>query len=143
MKINSKRLLGVLIASLLAGCSLLAPAGGSNVNFEGTTWILISYRGNDANTELGSVAIFQNGEVGGFGGCNLYGGKYTLESGNNRIEIVDLVSTLIYCEEPADLMDQEMALVGILSDATRYEVANGRLKIYNSNNEELIFKENQ
>jgi heat shock protein HslJ len=122
----------------------LAPTSGQDQALENTDWLLISYRGRDAIIEVKSTALFQNNEVGGFGGCNQFGGKYRLPvAGNNRIEIVDLVSTLMFCVEPESVMEQEAAFLEILNDADRFEVANGRLTIYNTANEVLIFKENQ
>jgi heat shock protein HslJ len=63
-----------------------------------------------------------------------------LQTGN-RIEIVDLVSTLIFCEEPAGVMDQESALLDMMNDAASFEVANNRLRIITNANDELVFEE--
>ncbi len=144
MKMLRYIFLGLLIAAIATGCSLLSPSGKPNQILENTDWLLISYRGMDAITETESTVLFQNGEVGGFGGCNQFGGQYKLPAtGGNRIEIDDLVSTLMFCVEPEGVMEQEAAFLEILNDADRFEVANDRLKIYNSTNEVLIFKENQ
>lgn len=144
MKIFRNMILGLLITVMVAGCSLLAPDGGQEQSLENNDWLLISYRGIDAIIEVKSTVLFQNKEVGGFGGCNSFGGQYNLPAvGSNRIEITDLVSTLMFCAEPEGAMEQEAAFLEILNDANRFEVVNGRLKIYNNANEELVFKENQ
>jgi len=143
MKVFTKITIGLLAAAVISGCGLLPFTWGSGQSLENTDWLLISYRGKDALIEAESTVFFQNGELAGSGGCNSFGGQYDLLVGNNRIEINDLVSTLMFCVEPEGVMDQEAAFLEILNDAERFEVANERLKIYNSGNEELIFKENE
>jgi heat shock protein HslJ len=144
MKMLRYIFLGLLIAAMAAGCTLLYPSRSPKQTLENTDWLLISYRGKDAIIEVKSTVLFQNNEVGGFGGCNQFGGQYTLPTfGGNGIEISDLASTLMFCVEPEGVMEQEAAFLEILNDANRFEVSNDRLKIYNSANEVLIFKENQ
>jgi heat shock protein HslJ len=144
MKFIRSILLWLLVAALISGCNLMGSASNQKKSLENTNWLLISYRGKDAIIEAKSTALFQNNEVGGFGGCNQYGGQYKLPAGgSNRIEITDLVSTLMFCAEPEGAMEQEAAFLEILNDAIRFEVVNDRLKIYNSADEELIFKKNQ
>ena len=144
MKMLRYIFLGLLIAAIATGCTLFSPSGSPKQTLENTDWLLISYRGKDAIVEVKSTVLFQNGEVGGFGGCNQFGGQYTLPTfGGNGIEIGDLASTLMFCVEPEGVMEQEAAFLEILNDANRFEVANDRLMIYNSTNEVLIFKENQ
>lgn len=141
MRVLRNIFLGLLMAALVAGCGLVAPTGDLEKSLENTKWLLISYRGMDVINEVETTALFQNGEVGGSSGCNQYGGQYTV--GNARIEIVDLVSTLMFCVEPEGVMDQEGAFLEIMNDANRFEISNGRLRIYNKANEVLIFKVNQ
>jgi heat shock protein HslJ len=144
MKIFRNIIMGLLIAAIIAGCTLLVPTSRQEQALENTDWLLISYRGKDAIIEVKSTVLFQNNEVGGFGGCNQFGGKYNLPAaGSNRIEIGELASTLMFCVEPESVMEQEAAFLEMLNDANRFEVANGRLTIYNTANEVLIFKENQ
>jgi heat shock protein HslJ len=144
MKMLKYAILSLLIAAIVSGCTLLSPSGTPKQTLENTDWLLISYRGKDAIIEVKSTVLFQNNEVSGFGGCNQFGGQYTLPTfGGNGIEIGDLASTLMFCVEPEGVMEQEAAFLEILNDADRFEVANDRLMIYNSAKEVLIFKENQ
>lgn len=67
------------------------------------------------------------GEVGGSGGCNNYGGGYTIEAG--RLVFSEIVSTLMACADQA-VTAQEMAYLAALQTAGRFAITNGMLTIW-------------
>lgn len=114
----------VLVAAtvlLLAGCADGEPDGGSESlgPVEGVTWILdrssIDAIVDDAPADVRVTAVFENGEVGGSAGCNLYGGFYDLaEDGTLAIEVGGM--TEMACDEPLMALDQ--AYVAALANVT-------------------------
>jgi heat shock protein HslJ len=114
----------VLVAAtvlLLAGCADGEPDGGSESPgpVEGVTWVLdgssIDALVDDAPVDARVTALFEDGEVGGSAGCNLYGGFYDLaEDGALAIEIGG--PTEMACDEPLMALDQ--AYVAELGDVT-------------------------
>ena len=67
------------------------------------------------------------GEVGGSGGCNSYGGGYTIKDG--RLVFSAIVSTLMACTDQA-ITEQEMAYLAALQTAGRFAITNGMLTIW-------------
>lgn len=103
--------LAVAVALVLAGCADEEPAGGSAApgQVEGVTWILDASSVNtlidDAPADARVTALFEDGEVGGSAGCNLYGGFYDLaEDGGLAIEVGGM--TEMACAEPLMALDQ-------------------------------------
>jgi heat shock protein HslJ len=92
------------------------------------TWYLqaILYQGAtaplDANTQI--TATFDNqGQVSGYGGCNNYGGPYTITGQNlpsgTGISIGPLISTRMYCTATSST---EQSYLAILGTAVSYTV---------------------
>lgn len=105
------------------------------VELEGTLWKLDSYVNNVGNlvsvlpnTEI--TAQFQNGKVGGSGGCNNYFGDYNISG--NAITIGALSSTLMLCTMPDGIMAQEGNYLAALQSAASYEIKGNRLVITNA-----------
>jgi heat shock protein HslJ len=97
---------------------------------EGTNWLLESYAGADgqATAALADVqvtALFADGRVGGSGGCNNYGGPYTVDG--SGLTVGPLASTMMACMGP--VMDQETAYLSALQSAASYAVVDGKLQI--------------
>jgi heat shock protein HslJ len=110
------------------------------------TWYLqaILYQGAtaplDANGQI--TAIFDNqGHISGYGGCNNYGGPYTitgkaLPSGTG-ISIGPLTSTLMYCSATGSM---EQSYLTILGSAVSYTVfPNQQMSITDSLGNALSF----
>jgi heat shock protein HslJ len=138
----------VLLVFLLAACAPAAATpeipetGDDVVNLEGTRWELESMgqRGAESPIVVGSTVTLEfqaEGMVVGQGGCNGYGGQYTVDGEN--IEIREIVSTLMACADDA-VTQQEADFFQALQAADTYEVEGDRLTIfYNDGQEALVF----
>jgi heat shock protein HslJ len=71
------------------------------------------------------VAIFRSGQVSGFSGCNDYTGSYVIDG--QALAVSGLTSTQQSCA--AEVMQQEQVYLASLAAAQSYQVANGRLVI--------------
>ena len=98
---------------------------------ENTKWVL----GSTAS-ELGIVSMaidenifftISNGEIGGNGGCNGFGG--TVEIDGNSINIGQMISTQMFCEEDG-ISEREQELFAILGAASSYEILRQTLTLF-------------
>lgn len=97
-----------------------------------TRWQLSSFTsGGESMTPLEGAPItleFSSPmDVGGSGGCNSFGGMYTVE--DESISISALASTMMACEDEA-LMDQEAWFFETLAMVERYNIAAGDLILH-------------
>lgn len=105
-------------------------------------WELVSYGAPDAQTpvipESGVTLEFINeGEAGGSGGCNSYGGSYMVE--DDTIAFNNLISTLMACADTG-LTEQEQVYLQALQSAVRYELSGDQLTLwYGEGQEQLVF----
>ncbi|MDG6249693.1 META domain-containing protein [Methanocalculus sp.] len=76
------------------------------------------------------TAIFDNGSVGGTGGCNSYSAAYEV-SEDGRLRIEPPIQTLVYCM-PEAVMDQESRYFSLLTEMTKYEIEEDRLLLSSS-----------
>ncbi len=97
------------------------------------SWRLISYGPPGAlspaveGSEAG-ITFNEDGTLGGNSGCNGYGGNYTVEG--NQITFAEIISTLIFCDEP--LGGQEEAVYQVLTETATYEIEGNTLTITNN-----------
>lgn len=122
---------------VLAACSPTTPgeptlAAPSAVDLAGTKWALVSFDGTSpapVQTQGQPVTLeFQaDGAVGGFGGCNSFGGTYTTETGS--LKISGVASTLMACADNAVTMQEQRYLQALVT-AGRFEVSGNNLKIW-------------
>jgi heat shock protein HslJ len=123
-----------LASLLLAACTVTRepvgePDDDAGEALVGTEWILDGMNGEPALTETRVTMQFDNGRVGGFSGCNSYGGEYRVEG--NRLVLSDIGATAMACLDPENVMDQEAEFHRILaSDDLTFEAADDRLRIY-------------
>ena len=140
MKAFRVLILTTLILIVVSGCALIPPTGGQISSLEDTNWTLTSYNGTQAVDGVKTTALFKDGQVTGSAGCNSYGGEYNLVGGkNNRIEIMNVISTQMACLSPEGVMIQEDAFLKIMTEAFRFQILNGQLKILTENGGTLIF----
>jgi heat shock protein HslJ len=78
--------------------------------------------------DLDVTLLLEDGQLGGFNGCNSYGGEYTLANGELRIAGDSLFQTLIACldEIPSQLETQMMTG---LHEMESYDIIGDRLTI--------------
>ncbi len=120
-----------IVGAILGGLVLIGVAFSAGDAVEGQSWS-VSRIATDG--ELGPplggtiiTATFENDAVGGIAGCNTYFGSYQVEG--SRVAFDQLGSTLMFCNEPQGVMDQESAYLGLLQSATKFVVEKGQLKL--------------
>ena len=113
------------------------------------TWVLTQYGSNNATTAVidpstidppggGEITLrFDDGNVNGNDGCNLYFGTYS--QNNCNLSIGNLSTTLIYCFPPI-IMTQASTYKNILVDVQTFSTANNQLKLCTSDDRVLIFE---
>ncbi len=99
----------------------------------GAQWQALSF-----NNGLGGVtsvmsgteitAIFdENGTLSGSAGCNSYTTSYTVDG--NQISIMPAATTMMFCAEPENVMEQEAAFVAALPMADTFSIEGDRLEL--------------
>ncbi len=111
---------------LLFLCMLLLPAcAPAPANqLSGTSWVLVSL---DGNVQVGeaisgqpvTLAFTSDTEVGGSGGCNSFGGKYTATG--SAISFSEIAATLMACTGEG-IGEVEAAYFAALNSADHYEI---------------------
>lgn len=106
-------------------------------DLDDTKWILASLNGEPPVEGPTLTLDFHHGtEVGGFAGCNHFGGSYSAADGT--LTIGDITQTLQLCEAPAGVMEQETDYLELLANAARYTVTDGTLEIQNEAGETIL-----
>jgi heat shock protein HslJ len=102
----------------------------------GVTWYAVSVnngrgavQGLVAGTEI--TALFgEDGSLSGSAGCNNYSAQYTTDG--DAISIGPAAMTMMMCVDPEGVMEQEMAYVTALSNATVYAIQGNALELRDS-----------
>jgi len=107
------------------------PAG--EIDLENTEWTLISHGPPDAQIQVieGTTVTLEfddQGNATGEGGCNLFGGDYSVTNGD-EIFITDIVSTERACLDEA-VMEQERQYYSALNAAVSFELLENMLSIW-------------
>lgn len=115
------------------------PAGTASA-LAGTSWQLVSYGGSGAETPViaGSTITLTfgvAGEVGGFGGCNTYGGAYTVQE--TTLTLRDIVSTLRACVDQT-VTEQEVGYLAALQATGRFAITADTLTIWYDNERSVL-----
>lgn len=115
----------------------MAAAQEEGTALDSTHWQLVSLDGADlaAGTAI-TLSFGPDGSAGGSGGCNTYGGSYTLDA-DGRIAFTGVFSTMMACD-PA-IMDQETAYFAALQSASAYQLVAGQLVITYGDGQKLVF----
>lgn len=99
----------------------------------GTLWLATNYnngRGAVTSLVIGSeiTATFaEDGTLSGSAGCNRYTATYTLDG--DQISITPLATTMMFCEEPEGVMEQETEFVAALEMADVFSIQGDRLEL--------------
>lgn len=75
------------------------------------TWNLVSLNGSAVLPDTPLTIEFADGQVGGFSGCNSFGGTYTQKGSD--LQFVQMESTLMACAETG-VMEQERVYLAAL-----------------------------
>ena len=120
-------------ALLLASCSGGEEAGDvaeapTLAELEGTEWRLTHFaEGEPAPAEPAVTLRFEEGRVGGSGGCNRYFGTPTAGETPGSLTFGPIGATRMACPEPA--MSIETRFLSALETTTRIGLADGRLEL--------------
>ena len=99
-------------------------------------WSLIRLEGIDIPPTAGITVTFgPGGDLGGSGGCNQYGSRYSVEGDTMAIED-DIVSTMMGCEGVVG--QRESAFFAALGAVETWRVADGRLTLSSAAGTELL-----
>jgi heat shock protein HslJ len=131
--------------ALRGGRLTLADVNGGNVlGFDAPAdsaakgaWSLVTLDGQPLPSDVKvTLQVDADGSLGGHGGCNQYGGPWSVEG--EELSIGPLRSTLMACLEPAGAV--ETAYLGALEGATSWTVVDGELRIAGEGAGELVFR---
>jgi heat shock protein HslJ len=144
----------LLLAALLVACGPTAtpsevevtagssPAPDPGNRLAGSEWVLVVLNGSPLLEGTHITLKFDEASLGGFAGCNSYGGGadsggYTATEAGG-LEIPMLAITAMACPSPEGVMEQEQAYVEALGDATAYEVDGTRLVLRDGAGEAIL-----
>jgi len=131
-----------LICLLLITLVFLTACGGvlgsDQLDLSGTTWKLISYGGKLPIEGKSMTANFDGKEISGSASCNHYFGEYQIKG--NQLRIEGLGWTEMACMDPEGIMEQEQAVMGMLSNSDTFAIQGDRLEIKTTTGESLIFE---
>jgi heat shock protein HslJ len=117
-----------------------APSGES-VGLAGTRWTLTELNGAPLVEGTNITLNFGEGETEGpfegFGGCNGYGGTYAA-SNDGALSTGEIMSTMMLCEAPEGVADQEQQFLLRLAEVVAYEVTDSQLALKNDAGETLL-----
>lgn len=135
----------VLLAALLSACGPAAapegpdptatappPASGGNL-LEGTEWVLTSLGASPLLDGTHITLKFAEGKLGGFAGCNSYGGAQDsggqIATAEGTLTVSEMAMTAMACPSPEGVMEQEQAYVEALRAASTYHLDGDRLEL--------------
>lgn len=90
----------------------------------GHDWILLSLRGDPVIPGTKITLTVSPQQLGGYAGCNWYGGEYLVRGDTLRIEELSMTARL--CEHPERVMAQENEFVDLLDDDGIYRTGRYR-----------------
>ena len=122
---KQKMLLWILLFPILAACGGTPPADPATLT--DTTWVLQELRGQAPLPGSTITLELAADMLGGTAGCNRYGGPYTAQQG--RLTIGQTWMTLMYCLDPAGVMEQEQDYLAALAAVASYRTTAGRLEL--------------
>jgi heat shock protein HslJ len=133
-----------LILLLLVTCGPLPSPEGTAGGMDALLgeWVLTSLHGEPPLQGTQITLEFRADTIGGFAGCNAYGGgpdsdAYTVED-DGTLEIPGLARTLQACLEPEGVMEQEDAYFDTLTNAASYRVVNDQLEIQDETGKTIL-----
>lgn len=144
-------LAGLLLAVALVACgpaatptapmtTAIPPAAGNPL--AGSEWQLVSLHGDPLLEDTYISLTFEEDRLGGFAGCNHYGGGPDSGSYNvtpdGSLEIPLLAITQMLCVEPDGVMEQEDAFVKALTGAIAYHLEDDILSLQNAEGETVL-----
>lgn len=131
------RRVAVMVVAVLAGLVACTQTLNQDEDpLDGTTWTLETYAKSRPIPGTTISASFIEGKVSGSAGCNSYKGSYHVNGA--RIQIAELAWTLMACQGPEGIMEQEQRVMEILGGVERFHIVDGKLQLERSDHETLI-----
>ena len=136
------KLLGLITVLIMPACTSAAaevttppakstaPSSAEN-NLANTQWVLVSFGAPDAETPIVEASTITlefgaDGQAGGSGGCNSYGGEYQVQ--DHTLSFSQINSTLMACADER-VMQQEQRYFQALETAGQFELTDDHLAI--------------
>lgn len=124
---------GKLLISDASGAVVLV-FSPQDTSLEGKAWSLTAFNnGQNLVSVLPDTQInveFKDANISGTSGCNRYSGSF--QQNGQKLTFDPLVSTEMYCGEPAGVMEQETAYLNALSKVARYTIDGNRLTLFDA-----------
>lgn len=121
----------LLLGILMVSCGGL---GSYAAALDGTNWTLESISGAQPLASTTITLTFDGGTVGGSGGCNSYGGKFTAT--DTELAFSNLSSTEMACETA--IMAQEASFFAALGSEVTYQRSDTSLGLTNRVNSQVL-----
>ena len=140
-----RAIIALLLALALPGCGR---AGGRQTSGDavgdtdappplaGTEWVALSVDG--ARVLAGTQITLEADSLGlgGYAGCNWYGGRYTRRGDSLRVE--DVSSTGRGCLVPQGVTEQEMRFLTLLREARSYRISGDTLRLQGAGGQGIL-----
>ncbi len=122
----------ILTLVVLSACT----SNGAKESLNGSAWSLTSLNGTPPVGKTAPTLSFEKDTLGGSGGCNSFGAKYTVDG--DKLTVSELISTMMACMD-LDVMHQETAYLVALGKAQTFSIEGSSLHILTSDGVELVF----
>ena len=115
----------------------MSPPAALVTGLAGTSWMIVGYAGPTGVAtamiprSTVSLTLGADGNAGGNGGCNRYGGSYTTDPASGTLAFGPLMQTEMACP-PQSTMDQESAYLAALARTSRYRMSGANLQLVDS-----------
>jgi heat shock protein HslJ len=113
------------------------PAAAPAAELPGTTWFVTGFAGPTgvATAVIPGTTVTldfgRDGNAGGNGGCNRYGGDFSTDPGTGTLAFGPLIRTEMACT-PDSTTTQENGYLVALERTTAHRIADGRLQLLDS-----------
>lgn len=128
-------LLFLIAFFLLCAGSLLSGCGVDNP-LQDTAWTLVELSDKTLIPSTEITLAFTLDEFSGMGGCNAYGGDYTVSA--QSLAIGEIFSTLQDCSDPAGVLDQEDMYHNLLLKVDSYALRSEELRLFDATGREIL-----
>lgn len=127
--------IGTIALVAVLGIALVGCSAADQPSLDGTEWTLVAWSvSSQKATDFPITLSFEGDKLGGQAPVNSYGGTY--EASGGSLTLGDVNRTLMAGSPEADRA--ENAYFGLLEQAERYEVEDGRLKLLDGAGNELL-----
>jgi heat shock protein HslJ len=127
-------LVAVAVSVLVAGCGDEQGGGADAPSLQDTPWVLSAGVEVEGWERFAPSLTFGPERLGGFTGCNQYGGAYTVDG--STLELGEIAMTLIGCPPPAGVVEREF--LAALRRVAAWHVDGDQLVLADASHAELL-----